>query len=107
MKNFICFGGLFKLKYLYLDAPEYLADSLFVKHKVHVDYSKGEWHKDGEPYVAIECKIKRKDKDNFEKALGELNNKMLLCHHNDYEDWCNRFMGMVDHDISTDMKDTE
>ena len=96
MKNFICCGGLFKIRYMYLDTPEYLADSLFIKHQVRVYYGKGEWHKPGEEYILIDCTIKRKDKKRFEDALGELNNKMLLCGHNDYEDFCNKFMGAID-----------
>jgi len=103
MKNFICFGGFLRKKYLYFDVPEYLADSLFIKHRVTVHYEKGDWRKEGEPYIAIGCWVKKKDSKRFEEALGELNNKMLLCGHKDYEDWCRKFLV----DIHPDMKDTE
>jgi len=91
MKNYICFGGRFRVKYAYIDTHNYLAVSLFYKHKVSVRF-KDEYAKDGENYRVIFCSIKQKDKENFEKALLELQNKMLICGQLDYENYCNEIM---------------
>lgn len=91
MKNYICFGGRFRVKYAFIDTHDYLADSLFCKHNVSVRF-KDEYAKDGEDYRVIFCSVKRKDDENFRKALLELQNKMLICGRLGYEDYCNKMM---------------
>lgn len=91
MKNYICFGGRFYLRYAYADVHNYFADSLFYKHEIPVRF-KDEWVKDGEKYRIIYCKIRKKYKAKFERALLELHNKMLICGYTDYEDYCESIM---------------
>lgn len=86
MKSFICYGGLFRIKYLYADTPNYVADSIFYKHKIPVKYGE-EFVKDGEPYLLVTCKIRRKYRKEFEESFEEVKNKMILLGHIDYEDW--------------------
>ena len=38
----------------------------------------------------ITCKVRKRDLPRFLEALEELPNKMLLCGHSDYIDYCNR-----------------
>ena len=91
MKNYICFGGRFRVRYAYVDTHNYIADSLFYKREIPVKFM-DEYVKDGEDYRIIFCSIKRRYNEQFKKALEELKSKMLLCGHNDYEEYCNKLM---------------
>ena len=89
--NYICFGGRFRLLYMYIDLnvdENYVADSLFYKRDIPVKF-KDEWSKDEDKYRVIFCKVRKKYKAKFEEALEELKNKMALLGHIDYEDYCN------------------
>lgn len=88
--NYIFLGGKFYLHYMYFDLntdSNYIADSLFYKREIPVKF-KDEMTRDGDKYRAIFCKIKPKYKEKFEEAMKELVNKMFLCGHNDYLDYC-------------------
>lgn len=76
--------SFFSAAYAYLDTERYLADDLFIKHKVCVKYGNEFASKDSD-YRIIFCKVKKADEDNFLIALEELKNKMLLMGHTDYE----------------------
>lgn len=80
----------FSLRYVYyciIDADEYLADELFIRHKVKVKFEH-EYAKHGTKYLCIFCKIKKKDKLKFLQALEELKSKMLLLGYLDYQKFC-------------------
>ena len=64
--------------FAFVDVPAYLADGLFIKHKVTVNFY-GEYTHPEEPYVIILCKVRKRDQEHFLKALSEMNNKMILC----------------------------
>lgn len=81
--------------YVFFDTKEYLADQLFINHKVTVSFDK-EYVKQGIPYVAIFCKIKKKDEGNFLKALAELPNKMLIMGNRGYISYCRNLMNTAD-----------
>ena len=70
--------------FLFFDTPEYLADQLFIKQKVRVWFDK-EYAKDGSPFLAILCHVKKKDSAKFIAALDALKNKMILCGYPEYE----------------------
>ena len=89
--NYIFLGGYFYLQYAYIDNDDYLADSLFYKHEVPVRFG-DEYRCETEKYCVIFCKIRKKYKKKFEKALLELHNKMLICGHTDYPKFCEKFM---------------
>lgn len=91
-KNFIQLEK-FSLRYKYfcfIDTQEYLADSLFIKHKVRV-WFQNEAHNPNTEFIIIFCKVKKDDADRFAEALEELNNKMTLLGHPDYENFCKEF----------------
>ena len=79
--------SLFFDYYAYIDTPDYLADSLFIKHKVSVCCMQEYCHPATE-YIVILCKCLKKDSERFCTALEELSNKMLICGHPDYIDFC-------------------
>ena len=70
--------------FLFFDTPEYLADQLFIKQKVRVWFDK-EYAKEGSPFLAIFCRVKKKDSAKFLAALDALKNKMILCGYPEYE----------------------
>ena len=70
--------------FLFFDTPEYLADQLFIKQKVRVWFDK-EYAKEGSPFLAILCHVKKKDSAKFLAALDALKNKMILCGYPEYE----------------------
>ena len=102
--NYLFLGGrLLYLQYAYVDLntdSAYVADSLFYRHKVPVKFEE-ELARDGEEYRVIFCKIRKKYKNEFEKALGEIENKMYLLGHNDYGAFCDKLMQIMQKRKST------
>lgn len=70
--------------FLFFDTPEYLADQLFIKQMVRVWFDQ-EYAKEGPPFLAILCHVKKKDSAKFLAALDALKNKMILCGYPEYE----------------------
>ena len=70
--------------FLFFDTPEYLADQLFIKQKARVWFDQ-EYAKEGSPFLAIFCRVKKKDSAKFLAALDALKNKMILCGYPEYE----------------------
>lgn len=70
--------------FLFFDAPEYLADQLFIRQKVRVWFDE-ECAKEGSRFRAILCHVKKKDSARFLDAIAALRNKMLLCGYPEYE----------------------
>lgn len=81
--------------YVFVDTPEYLADQLFIKHKVRVNFNKGEMKRPGGPYVVVFCTVRKKDTDRFLAAMDELPNKMLLLGHDDYTEYCGKNLSVI------------
>lgn len=73
--------------FAYIDTKDYLADQLFIRHKVRVWFGK-QFEKKGSPFILVLCKVRKKDVDRFLDALSEMENKMLLSGHRDYPEFC-------------------
>lgn len=104
----------FSLRYdyfLFFDTTPYLADQLLIRHKVRVWFDR-EYAKDGSPYLAIFCHVKKKDVPEFLSALEDLKKSMILCGHPKYQGEVSLFMddiekmkGAVNHnEDDTDLK---
>lgn len=92
--NYISLGGLLFQRYAYVDLnldENYVADSLLYRHRIPVRF-KGEFIRDKDNYRVILCRIPRKYRSTFEKAMEELKTKMNLLGHTDYEDYCETLM---------------
>ena len=66
--NYLSFGGRFWLHYAYVDLNtdlDYVADSLFYRHKVPVKFGE-EMTRTGDKYRVIFCKIRKEYKEEFE-----------------------------------------
>ena len=75
--------SLLNCHYMFFDTEEYLADALFIRHQVTVNFQCEYVAPDGS-YLAVFCSVRKKDEDEFLEALRELPDKMLLFGHSDY-----------------------
>ena len=94
--------------FLFFDTPEYLADQLFIKQKVRVWFNQ-EYAKEGSPFLAIFCRVKKKDSAKFLAALDALKNKMILCGYPEYEAEVQKMMRHLEEakgDAQTNENDT-
>ena len=81
--------------YAFFDVREYLADRLFIQHKVRVWFD-GEYEKEGSKYIAVLCHVRKKDTNEFLSALDNLNRTMLICGYTDYEREVESFMKKIE-----------
>lgn len=79
--------SLFKREYVYLDTNENLADKLFIKHKVKVEFVLDMHHPD-EWYKLVLIRFPKRDEQTVRDALSELYNTHLICGNTDYLDFC-------------------
>ena len=86
--------GLFHQNYVFFDVEQYCADNLFIQHKIKVTFL-SEYQKEYIPYLAIFCKVKKRDTLQFEAIMKELANKMIICGYTDYEQFCERFINDI------------
>ena len=85
----------FKFKFAYFDLKDdYLADKIFFDNKLTVIFGR-EYHKDNEKYALVCCTIRRRDLNKFVKSMEELEKKALLLGHNDYIDFCNKTIELL------------
>ncbi len=93
--HYISFDGWFRYYYLYVDTRDYLADSLFYKREIPVRFLQT-YDKPKDEYCIVYCSIRKKYKQQFEEALEELPNKMALCGHLGYDDYCKKFIDSIE-----------
>ena len=89
IKNYMDLGRflLIYYRFAFWDTEDYLADQLFIRHRVRVRFGDEYVHPEY-PYRVIFCRIRRKDKQRFLDALAEMSNKMALLGHPDYDAFC-------------------
>ena len=89
MKNFWKMDDFFpdRVSYAYLDHESYLADRIFIEKGICVKFIR-EMEKQKSPYRIVFCKVKKKDKEGFERALGDLENEICLKGYRDYSEYC-------------------
>ena len=80
--------------FMFFDTTPYLADQLFIRHQVRVWFD-SEYAKEGSPYLAIFCHVRKKDVPKFLAALEDLKKSMMLCGHPNYEADISSFMDNV------------
>ena len=102
----------FSLRFAYFtffDTTPYLADQLFIRHKVRVWFDK-EFAREGSPYIAVLCHVRRRDVPQFLATLKELKKSMMLCGHPEYQSEISKFMDKVEKmkgDVDCDEDDTD
>lgn len=93
MRNFLRlkrFSLLFSY-YAYVDSPDYLADDLFEKHRVHVLFGDEYGHYEYK-YNVIFAKCPKYETRRFEAGMKDLADVMALGGHGDYEEVCSLLM---------------
>ena len=75
--------SLFCDYFMYFDTMPYLADRLFVRRDVRVWFDM-DLEKPGSPYLAVMCRVRKRDVPKFLEALEDLKRSMMLCGHPDY-----------------------
>ena len=98
MKNFfeVYSRNPLRQNYMYLDVPEYLADQIFIRHKLSVKFRKREYgHKDTDVRV-IFCSVRKDECEVFEQCMDELYNAVLLTEHKDYAKTCEELVQALD-----------
>ncbi len=68
---------------------------MFIRHEVRV-WFESEYAKDGSPYLAIFCHVRKKDVPKFLAALEDLKKSMILCGHPHYEDEISSIMDKME-----------
>ena len=81
--------------FMFFDTTPYLADQLFIRHQVRVWFD-SEYAKEGSPYLAIFCHVRKKDVPKFLAALEDLKKSMMLFGHPNYEPEIRIFMDTVE-----------
>lgn len=94
MENYIEIRSIIGKKYVYVDSKDYKADSIILGEEIKMKIIK-EFHKEGEEYCLIYCKVRKDDAIKFELAMDRLKSKMLVCGHNDYNEWCENAFGKL------------
>lgn len=97
MKNYTVIHSIFpwRIRFIFVDTSDYLADQLFIDEEVKVRFG-GEYVKEGCDYINILASCSKKDFPKVEKALGRMNDKMLICGHTDYEEFCNDIISKLE-----------
>lgn len=92
MKNYLDLGRFLLIyqRFVFLDTEDYLADQLFIRHRVRVRFGDEYVHPE-HPYRFIFCTVRRKDKQRFLDALAEMSDKMTILGHPDYDAFCERW----------------
>ncbi len=93
-RNYICFTRhpVFCFQYVFVDAADYLARSLFCRNEVQIRVQKI-YGREKDDFRLVFCKVRRRDNDRFLTALRELPDKMLLCGRLGYEAVCREIVG--------------
>lgn len=86
--------SLFYDMYMYADTADHLAEQVFIQRKLRIRF-KGDYQKEGEKYRLVLCKAPKKRHDDFLACMKDLNRKMLLLGHVDYDDFCEQIQNMI------------
>jgi len=83
--------------FAFVDTGEYLADGLFIKHKVPVIFG-DEFARSDSSYRVIFCKCRKKHSNALIAALQELPKKMMICGYADYPQFCKKIKAAFEAD---------
>lgn len=108
MANFIEYHTLspFTKGFCYFDTADYLADELFNKNGVSPKFHE-EYTLEGSEYVAIICRVKRSDAHKFINCMKELEKKMILLGHTDYDSFCSGLVENIANKAANESGDAE
>lgn len=73
----------FRSSFMYIDAPEYVADDIFADHELFsIKFRENElWHPELN-YIIVECTISRRDEEKFIECMEHLRRKLAFMEYN-------------------------
>ena len=86
-RNYLKATGLFRTHSFYLDKEPWIADRIFIRHKLRVHF-KGNMYKDGYPYQIVHAWVWKSQEHEFDGCMAELYNTSLLMGRGDYAEAC-------------------
>ncbi|WP_026522731.1 hypothetical protein [Butyrivibrio sp. VCB2001] len=89
MKNYLMLKdfSIFSQKYVFVDVNELLYTRIFREAGVRIKET-WEYAKEGSGLMLIICRILKKDREKFEKAVVQIRNGAILMGYRDYDDAC-------------------
>ena len=90
MNYIICEPDGEKRECNFIDFPDAYFKSCCEQNDVEVDLV-GSLKLDDSPYILIVCTVSEEKSKAFEKAMRDLERKMLICGHNDYPEFCESY----------------
>ena len=81
-----------RCEYAYADVPEHRADKLFIRSEIPVRFRRGEMTKDGEDYVIVFCRFKKRYEGRFLECMADLERAMVMEGHSDYGAFCDALL---------------
>ena len=94
-------SSVFRSNFAYFDLPDYLADSIFINHKIKINFGK-EMHSDNEKYIIVFCSVRKRERALFLQCLDKLKNNMLICGNTDYPAFCQKQIRILKGGITDD-----
>ena len=88
-----CYSPFFA-EYVYADLPDYLADAMFEKHRVHIMFGDELVHPE-QGYRLILVRLPRWEQRRFIAAMSDLKDVMALEGHGDYRAFCGFMEGIL------------
>lgn len=82
--------------FLFFDVKPYLADQVFIRRRIRVWFG-NEYESEDSPYVAIFCRVRKKDVSEFLAALEDLKRCMLICGYTDYGSKVSSLLDNMEH----------
>ncbi len=79
--------SILTVPYAYVDSCPLLAYNLFQRKQLRLRIKKA-YGAEGLAYAIVICRVLKRDTGRFEEAMKELQNKMLLLGHRDYDQVC-------------------
>ena len=81
---------LLKQEYAFFDFSEGYVWSFLNKNALSVHFT-ATWRTGDSPYILAFCEVPKRKTEEFEKAMRQLEWKMVVCGHTDYPDYCTSF----------------
>lgn len=92
--------------FMFFDTSAYLADQIFIQKEIRVWFD-GDYTKEGFPYTAVMCHVKKKDAEKFLDALEILKKNIMLCGYPQYEAEVSEFMSNLEKMNQRDVRKNE
>ena len=77
--------------FAFVDIPRFMSESIFKQSGIKIKITHYGELKNND-YIVVICKVKMEDGEKFVSDMKKLQNNMIICNYNDYEDVCKEFI---------------